>query len=215
MADDDQLPLQWDGEGNAPRDQVVTVQEEKKPSAQIPPTTPSRPARTRTPQSRAKGSAAATIGDLTGPIPGASAILAEIPGSANDADPAEPCSPDMLLNTHYPDQECPEQSSGSQEACLDGALRLNSRTLMGSTGNGDLPTANAPMTACAPSLPLCPECGSPKTWHILDAPADRFACLECGHHFNASTPGDVPSTPSQVSSQEVVQVASEGRPEDS
>lgn len=94
-ADGDQLPFQWEGEENPPREQVPPVQEEEKPSTQAPSAAPSRPAPTRTRRSTAEVSAASTMGDLAGPVPGASAPQMEPPGSATVADPVAPCSPDV------------------------------------------------------------------------------------------------------------------------
>jgi hypothetical protein len=101
----DQLPFQWDGEGNPPHEQVLPVQEEEKPSTQELPTGPSRPiwaavrgdapANTRTQRSNAQGLAASTREELTEAVPGVSATLTEITGDATAADTVELCSPDV------------------------------------------------------------------------------------------------------------------------
>jgi hypothetical protein len=209
-ANGDQLPLLWSGEEQAPIEQALPPQEAEKSSTQEPP-----PAPPRTRRSKAKGLAASTMGGLNEPVAGASATSAESSGSANDAALVKPSSANVPSNNHWPDPDCPEPSSGAQEVCLDESSQLNSRTPMGSAGAGDLPTAHVPMLASVAPLPLCPECGSSKTWRIYESRAGRYLCGACEQHFYASTPGDVSSTPSQVSSHEVVQVASEGKPEDS
>jgi hypothetical protein len=147
--------------------------------------------------SREEVLAASTMGEFTGPVPGVSATLTEISASANVADSVKPCSPNVLLNKHCPDNDCPEQSSGSPEADIDGSLHLVSRKPVGSAGAGNLPTTNVPVSASVAPLPLCPKCGSSNTWRIHGARAGRFACMDCHHHFRASTPGDVPATRSQ------------------
>jgi transposase-like protein len=196
VTEGDQLPSQGGGEAKPLHEEVVPVQEEAKLSTPELPQAPTRPSRSRTRRSKAEVLAASTMGELNEPVPGASATFAELSGSPNDAALVKPYSPDAPSNNHCPDHDCPEQSSGSQEVCLDGSLQLNSCKPIGSAGAGGLPTANVPASASVAPLPLCPQCGSSNTWHIYGACPDRFACMACMHHFNASTPGNVPSTPS-------------------
>jgi hypothetical protein len=104
-ANGDQLPWPWSDKEQPPIEQALPPQEEEKPSTQEPPPAPampawatdrkSPPARPRTRLSKAKGLAASTMEELTEPVPGASDTFAEIPGSADVADPMEPCSPEV------------------------------------------------------------------------------------------------------------------------
>ena len=163
---------------------------------------------TRTRRSHAEGAAAPTSEECTEAVPGASVSpLTDISGSATAADPVEPVSPDVLSDNHCPDYDCSEQSSGSTKACLEGSLHSVSPKPIGSAGAGDIPTANVPMAASAAPLPLCPQCGSSKTWNIYGARTGRFACMVSHHHFYGSKSGDGPSTRSQASSHEIAQVA--------
>jgi hypothetical protein len=96
-ANEDQMPLPWSDEEQPPIEQALLSQEEEKPPAQDPPQPPGMPARAtdrknlwarpRTQRSKME--------ELTEPVPEASDTFAEISGRANDADPLEPCSPDV------------------------------------------------------------------------------------------------------------------------
>ena len=103
-ANGDQMPLWGGGEEQPPIEQALPPEEEEKPSTQEPPLTPTMPARATdrkkpsarlyTPRSKAKDLAASTTGELAEPVPGALDTFAEISGSADVADPLEPCSPE-------------------------------------------------------------------------------------------------------------------------
>jgi hypothetical protein len=104
-ANGNQMPRLWSAEEQPPIEQALPPQEEEKPSNEEPPQAPAMPARAtnresplarqRTRRSKVKDLEASTMGELTGPVPGASASLAAISGSADAAGPLEPCSPEV------------------------------------------------------------------------------------------------------------------------